>query len=98
MDDRFRRANPATRAPIQQSPGDYFDTNIASTFITDRYGILNRHHIGVTQMMWSSDFPHGGSDWPDSLTTINKLTSMGFLTTNATPSWPAMPCASTDRK
>ena len=23
-------------------------------------------------MMWSSDFPHGGSDWPDSLTTINE--------------------------
>ena len=70
MDDRFRRANPATRAPIQRRPGDYFDTNIASTFITDRYGIINRHHIGVTQMMWSSDFPHGGSDWPNSRTTI----------------------------
>ena len=72
MDDRFRRANPATRAPIQRSPGDYFDTNIASTFITDHYGIVNRHHIGVTQMMWSSDFPHGGSDWPDSRTTISE--------------------------
>ena len=72
MDDRFRRANPATRAPIAKMPGDYFDTNIASTFITDHYGILNRHHIGVTQMMWSSDFPHGGSDWPDSRATINE--------------------------
>ncbi len=71
MDDRFRRANPATRAPIRRRPGDYFDTNIASTFITDRYGIVNRHHIGVTRMMWSSDFPHGGSDWPHSGTAID---------------------------
>jgi predicted TIM-barrel fold metal-dependent hydrolase len=66
MDDRFLRASPERRAPIQHVPSEYFARNLSSTFINDRYGIANRHAIGVQRMMWSSDFPHGGSDWPSS--------------------------------
>jgi predicted TIM-barrel fold metal-dependent hydrolase len=66
MDDRFKRAAPANRADLELTPGAYFARNIWSTFITDTYGIRNRHEIGVERMMWSSDYPHGGSDWPRS--------------------------------
>ena len=34
--------------------------------MTDTFGLMNRHAIGVERMMWSSDYPHGGTDWPDS--------------------------------
>ena len=27
--------------------------------------------IGVDRLLWSSDFPHGGSDWPNSWRTID---------------------------
>jgi predicted TIM-barrel fold metal-dependent hydrolase len=72
MDDRFERAAPSARPAIRRRPSEYFDDNIASTFITDRYGIRNRHDIGVSQMLWSSDHPHGGSDWPHSADVIEQ--------------------------
>jgi predicted TIM-barrel fold metal-dependent hydrolase len=70
MDDRFKRTAAASRPDIKRMPSEYFSDNIASTFITDTYGIANRHEIGVTQMLWSSDFPHTGANWPHSLDTI----------------------------
>jgi predicted TIM-barrel fold metal-dependent hydrolase len=72
MDDRFRRQAVAARSPIARFPGDYLDTNVFSTFITDSYGVRNRHEVGVSQMLWSSDYPHTGADWPNSWATIEK--------------------------
>jgi predicted TIM-barrel fold metal-dependent hydrolase len=71
LDDRFRRAAPALRADIKRLPSEYLGENVLSTFITDRYAVHNRKAIGVTQMMWSSDYPHSGSDWPHSWQTID---------------------------
>src|SRR5690606_28311257 len=42
MNDRFRRQSEADQRKLQRKPGDYFETNIASTFITDSYGVANR--------------------------------------------------------
>ncbi len=70
MDDRFLRGSKEEQSKLKRRPSEYFDTNIASTFITDHYGVANRHRVGLTQMMWSSDFPHGGSDWPKSKVSI----------------------------
>ncbi|HJQ85701.1 MAG TPA: amidohydrolase family protein, partial [Candidatus Binatia bacterium] len=36
------------------------------TFIIDHYGVKNRHAIGVDNVMWSTDYPHHGCDWPHS--------------------------------
>jgi predicted TIM-barrel fold metal-dependent hydrolase len=66
FDNRWLRRLPADRPPIKEAPSYYFDRNISTTFITDRYGIANRHAIGVDRMMWSSDYPHSGTDWPNS--------------------------------
>jgi predicted TIM-barrel fold metal-dependent hydrolase len=71
LDDRFRRAGPTRRPDIKRLPSEYLADNVLSTFITDRYGVHNRGAIGVTQMMWSSDYPHSGSDWPHSWQTID---------------------------
>ncbi len=69
MDDRFSRAGVSGRAQIAELPSHYFAENIFATFVTDRYGMLNRHAVGVSQILWSTDFPHGGSDWPNSRAT-----------------------------
>jgi len=45
-------------------------TTSRSTYITDHYGIRNRHDIGVERILWSSDYPHVGADWPNSWRTI----------------------------
>ncbi|MDW3215558.1 MAG: amidohydrolase family protein [Ilumatobacteraceae bacterium] len=75
MTDRFLRQSPEDQKRLARKPDEYFDTNIASTFITDEYGVANRHRVGLTQMMWSSDFPHGGSDWPKSKASIESQTA-----------------------
>ena len=72
LDDRYRRTAPARRAENKRLPSEYFADNILTTFITDPYAVPNRHYIGLSQMMWSSDYPHTGSDWPNSWTTINE--------------------------
>ena len=40
--------------------------------MTDTYGIANRHAIGVDRMMWSSDYPHTGANWPNSVKVIRE--------------------------
>ncbi len=66
FDNRWVRRKPADRPQIEHEPSFYFDRNISTTYITDRYGIANRHAVGVDRMMWSSDYPHAGTDWPHS--------------------------------
>jgi predicted TIM-barrel fold metal-dependent hydrolase len=48
---------------------------MSATFITDRNGIQNRYGVGVDNMMWSSDYPHHGNDWPHSRMTIDSMMS-----------------------
>ena len=50
---------------------EYIEERFYFTYITDQYAIANRHRIGVDRLMWSSDFPHSGSDWPNSWRTID---------------------------
>jgi predicted TIM-barrel fold metal-dependent hydrolase len=37
---------------------------MSATFIQDRTGLALRHEAGVDTIMWSSDYPHHGNDWP----------------------------------
>jgi len=48
---------------------EYF-RNFFFAYITDHVAIRERHAIGVGQILWSSDYPHTGSDWPASWRTI----------------------------
>ena len=43
------------------------------TFITDRYAVKNREEVGVNNMMWSTDYPHHGCDWPYSRKVIAEM-------------------------
>ena len=52
MNDRFQRAAAASRPDIKRLPSEYFTDTIFSTFITDRYGIKNRHEIGVGEQLF----------------------------------------------
>lgn len=69
MDDRFRRKD---HAPLRQLPSAYFEQNISFTYITDSQAIRERKFIGVDRILWSSDFPHSGTDWPHSWDTIER--------------------------
>jgi len=64
LDDRYWRNRTWGDLPIKEPPSAYWYRNNAATFITDRAGIALRHQAGVDNIMWSSDYPHHGNDWP----------------------------------
>jgi uncharacterized protein len=68
---RFRNLNPNHRN--EKAPSHYWHNNISYTFMRDRTAVEMRHAIGVDRLMWSSDFPHGDSTWPDSQRVIEDL-------------------------
>src|SRR5205823_3606020 len=73
LDDRYWRNRSWGSIPISQPPSFYWRRNMSATFITDRSGIATRHAVGVDNMMWSSDYPHHGNDWPYSRKTIDDM-------------------------
>jgi predicted TIM-barrel fold metal-dependent hydrolase len=77
MDDRYWRNRSWGQIPITEPPSTYWYRNLSATFIVDRNGIENRHAVGIDNMMWSTDYPHHGNDWPYSRKSIND--AMGHI-------------------
>ncbi len=75
IDDRYWRNRSWGNIPIKEPPSFYWFRNMSATFITDRVGVENRYGVGVDNMMWSSDYPHHGNDWPYSRMTIDSMMS-----------------------
>jgi len=69
-DDRYFRMRLGTTYGVPRPPSHYFEHNISFTYISDHFGIRNRHDIGVERIMWSSDYPHVPANWPNSWRTI----------------------------
>jgi predicted TIM-barrel fold metal-dependent hydrolase len=63
IDDGFLRYR--FQYDIRHFPSEYVREHAYFTYVTDGYGIDNRHRIGVDRIMWSSDYPHGNSNYPD---------------------------------
>ena len=72
MDDRYWRNRSWTEVPISEPPSHYWYRNMSATFIWDPAGVRQRHQVGVDNMMWSTDYPHHGNDWPYSRRVINE--------------------------
>jgi predicted TIM-barrel fold metal-dependent hydrolase len=72
-DDNYLRHAKSTlrNEQLPRLPSEYIREFFYFSFITDMYGIANRHRIGLDHMLWSNDYPHIVSDWPYSWKTIN---------------------------
>jgi len=79
MDDRYWRNRSWGEIPITEPPSTYWYRNLSATFIVDRNGIENRHAVGIDNIMWSTDYPHHGNDWPYSRKVI--LDTMSHIPT-----------------
>jgi predicted TIM-barrel fold metal-dependent hydrolase len=64
MDDHWWRNRVWTGSQLKMTPSEYFRRNMLITFIREPFAVLNRHCIGVDNMMWSNDYPHHRNDWP----------------------------------
>jgi predicted TIM-barrel fold metal-dependent hydrolase len=74
-DDMFLRyrwfTNTSARLPTL--PSRVFHRNLWATFMIDTVGIELRHRLNLEHLMWSTDYPHTGTDWPNSRVTIARL-------------------------
>jgi predicted TIM-barrel fold metal-dependent hydrolase len=51
---------------LSLKPSEYFARQVYVTYIDDPVAVANRHLIGIDNLMWSSDYPHDASTWPNS--------------------------------
>jgi predicted TIM-barrel fold metal-dependent hydrolase len=73
MDDRYWRNRGWAGLELPQQPSYYWYRNCSATFIVDRSAVMLRHAAGVDNIMWSTDYPHHGNDWPYSRKTIDEM-------------------------
>lgn len=73
LDDRYWRNRHWGEINIAEPPSFYWYRNFAATFMQDFNGVNQRHAIGVENMMWSTDYPHHGCDWPYSRKLIAEM-------------------------
>jgi len=61
---------------LKELPSHYFRQNVYLTFIDEPDVIRHAHdRLGIRNVMWSSDYPHPVSSWPNSKPTIETLFS-----------------------
>ena len=58
---------------LDRLPSEYIDEHFSWGFMRNAFGVRARHEIGVKNMMWATDFPHGESDWPESQAVIEEI-------------------------
>ena len=75
MDDMFLRYRWFSGAAetMKTMPSRIFHRNFWATFMIDTIGIELRHHMNLDHLLWSTDYPHTGSDWPNHRVTIDRL-------------------------
>jgi len=66
---RFREKNPP---PFTREPGEYMREQVYSCFFNDAVCGRNLEWWGQDNLMWSNDFPHPNSTWPNSLKVIQR--------------------------
>jgi len=63
----FKRHGPKREGlAIKKLPSEYFHNQIYTTFFNDAVGGHILSWWGTDNCMWSNDFPHGNSTWPNS--------------------------------
>jgi predicted TIM-barrel fold metal-dependent hydrolase len=72
MDRTWEKQRFWMDSPLEQPPSFYMDQNIFASFINDREGILNRDRPGGRNIMWSSDYPHSETTYPNSRKVIER--------------------------
>lgn len=70
LDDNFLRHRWQSGVHLKRLPSEYFKEHIWATFVTDPHGLEHRHRFNIDHIMWSTDYPHVQTDWPNSQRTV----------------------------
>jgi len=74
VDDMYLRYRWFTNGVEQMPtmPSRTFHRNFWATFMVDTVGIELRHRLNVDHVMWSTDYPHTGTEWPNNRVSIER--------------------------
>lgn len=70
-----RHGGKIAGATLPKPPSYYWHRQFTATFEDDPIGIRTRDFIGVKNLMWGSDYPHGDSIFPESQQILDSLFS-----------------------
>jgi len=74
MDRTWEKQRFWTESRLENPPSFYMDQNVYGSFINDRIGFKLCNEPGGRNIMWSSDFPHSETTYPNSLSVIARDT------------------------
>src|SRR5579872_1862713 len=57
---------------LKLKPSEYFRRNMACTFMDDEVGLRQRELVGIENILWSTDFPHPATTWPNSRSVVER--------------------------
>ncbi len=69
-DNKVQRKSKDAGKELRKLPSEYFRDHCFATFIEDPVGGQNLSWWGSDNTMWSNDYPHNASSWPDSRKTV----------------------------
>jgi predicted TIM-barrel fold metal-dependent hydrolase len=72
MDDIYDNQRHWLQLELKNRPSFYMDQNVYASFIRDPVGVKNRHLPGGRNIMWSTDYPHSETTWPDSQKSLDR--------------------------
>lgn len=72
MDKLWNKHRHWTKSVLKEPPSHYMDRQVYGTFLEDAAGMLLRNMPGARNIMWSSDYPHSETSWPDSRAAIER--------------------------
>jgi predicted TIM-barrel fold metal-dependent hydrolase len=73
MDRTWEKQRYWIGSELKNPPSFYMDRNIYTSFIHDRSAIETRHMPGAKNIMWSTDYPHSETTFPDSEQWIERI-------------------------
>ncbi len=78
LDDQYDRhihwaERLAGMKKLDRPPSEYMREHFSWGFMRNAVGVRARHEIGITRMMWATDFAHAESDWPESQRVIEEV-------------------------
>ncbi|MBI4523089.1 MAG: amidohydrolase [Deltaproteobacteria bacterium] len=68
----YRRFKEQNKPPIDEDPSAYFKRQVYATFFNDAVGGKTFEWWGEDVCMWSNDYPHPNSTWPNSRKVIER--------------------------
>jgi len=75
MDKLWHKHRHWTANALEELPSVYMDRNVYGTFLEETAGLLLRNEPGGRNIMWSTDYPHSETSWPDSREVIARTLS-----------------------